>query len=521
MTLSNVGVSASQQLGALLLRGRELARRKGEAVLVSGTVPVPDPVDPIALFDRGWGLNEKVFHWAKPSGRFGLVGLGQSAVIEDHGKDELCKEELCKDEEYGTDRYEKLLRSWKQWLSAGLREGPGEPGLGPVLLGGFSFDPLKERNRLWQDFPDTGFVLPEYLYTWREGRGWLTVNRFVSPQDEETELTAWAAKGWRWVQDDAPRAQRRDRAGVHGVLTNGTLACEMPADMPDARAGLPEWLQGCGLSIQERDPEAWKRAVGQAARAIREGHLKKVVLARDLVLKAEQPFCPAAILEALRQRQGHDCYLFAVRRGASCFLGATPERLVEVERQEVRATCLAGSAARGKTPAEDARLGAMLLADVKNRAEHAVVVEMLREALAPSCSALEVPAEPALMKLRDIQHLHTPVTGRLKPGHHLLTLVQALHPTPAVGGYPREAALAWIREVEQMDRGWYAAPVGWLDSEGNGEFAVAIRSALIREDEAVLFAGCGIMGDSDPQEEWEETRLKMAPMLYAMGSAGR
>ncbi|OUM86140.1 MAG: hypothetical protein BAA01_02090 [Bacillus thermozeamaize] len=513
MTLSNVGVSASRQLGALLLRGRELARCKGEAVLVGGTVPVPEPVDPISLFGKGWVRNEKVFFWAKAGGRFGLVGLGQAAAMEEHGQDE--GDEA--DRVVNADRCEKLFRSWQKWLSAGLREGPREPGLGPVLLGGFSFDPLKASSPLWRDFPGVCFVLPEYLYTWREDQGWLSVNRFVLPQDEETELMAWAEQGWRWVQE----GDLRQPSGMHGGLADGAPAHGTAADMQDARADLQEWLQGRGLSVHERDPETWKRAVRQVAKEIRDGHLKKVVLARDLVLKAEQPFFPAVILEALRQRQGRDCYLFAVRRGASCFLGATPERLVEVERQEVRATCLAGSVARGKTPAEDERLGALLLADAKNRAEHAVVAEMLREALAPSCSALEVPAEPVLMKLRDIQHLYTPVTGRLRPGHHLLTLVKALHPTPAVGGYPREAALARIRELEQMDRGWYAAPVGWLDSEGNGEFAVAIRSALIREDEAVLFAGCGIMGNSDPQEEWEETRLKMFPMLYAIGSAGR
>ncbi len=487
MTLSDVGVSESRQLDALLFRGRELARRKGEAVLVSGTVPVRESVDPIFLFEQGRLSYEKVTYWAKPGGRFVLVGLGQAVSIEDP---------------------EKLIRSWQQWLSAGLREGPDGPGLGHVLFGGFSFDPLNEHTLLWSDFPAASFVLPEYLYTWREEQGWLTVNRFVSPQDEETELMAWVAAGWRWVQEGhlQPIQSR-----MH----------EVPADLRDVPADLSEWLRMYGLSIQEGEPDTWMRAVGKVASEIRDGRLKKVVLARKLILKATRYLSPSTVLEALRQRQGRDCYLFAVSRGERCFLGATPERLVEVERQEVRATCLAGSTSRGKTPAEDARLGEQLLADAKNRAEHAVVLEMLQEALAPFCFALDVPSEPVLMKLRDIQHLYTPVTGRLKPGHHLLQLVKALHPTPAVGGYPREAALMRIRELEQMDRGWYAAPVGWLDSEGNGEFAVALRSALVRGDEAVLFAGCGIMGDSDPQAEWEETRLKMTPMLLAIGSAGR
>ena len=481
MALCSAEVSR-RQLGSVYQKGKEMAANQSEALLVSATVPVP-LADPIDLYEEGLRLRDKVTLWANPGSRYVLVGLGQTAEMTEA---------------------EPFVQRWQQWLSTGLRDGPVEPGLGPVLFGGFSFDQGRSSSLLWRDFPRQSLILPEFQYVRRDGEnhGWLTVNRFVFPHESAGSL--WLDEGWAWLESALGRKE------VHR---------ERLAEMPAAASGdWFDWLRHKGLDIHEDDADAWLQAVRQGAQEIREGRLKKIVLARRLFLQAAQDLPLADVLRALRMRQGENCYLFAVRRGASCFLGATPERLVEVERQEGRVTCLAGSIARGRMPEEDGRLGAQLLADAKNRAEHAVVVEMIQKSLAPYCQTLDVPREPVLMKLRDIQHLYTPVTGRLKPGRQLFQLVQALHPTPAVGGYPREVALARIRELEQMDRGWYAGPIGWMDSEGNGEFAVALRSALLQGRQAVLFAGCGIMGDSDPRTEWEETRVKMTPMLSAIGS---
>jgi isochorismate synthase len=193
--------------------------------------------------------------------------------------------------------------------------------------------------------------------------------------------------------------------------------------------------------------------------------------------------------------------------------------LVRAAGGQVQVTCLAGSTARGATPEEDAQLGAALLASAKNRHEHAVVAAMLQEALAEQCVDVAMPAAPQLLKLPNVQHLYTPATARLAAGGRLLDLVARLHPTPAVGGTPRDAALAWIRAHEGLDRGWYAAPVGWLDAAGDGEFAVALRSGLVDGATAHLFAGCGIMGDSDPAAEVAESRLKLRAMLTALENA--
>jgi isochorismate synthase len=177
---------------------------------------------------------------------------------------------------------------------------------------------------------------------------------------------------------------------------------------------------------------------------------------------------------------------------------------------------LAGSAPRGATEQEDRQEGMELLNSEKNRREHAIVVNMVRSALEDLCSAVQVADTPHLLKLQNIQHLETAITGELLPGHSILEALQELHPTPAVGGFPCEAALAEIRDNEQLDRGWYAGPIGWIDKDGHGEFAVALRSGLIDGSKATLFAGCGIVADSEPDSEYAESRLKLKVMLQGI-----
>jgi isochorismate synthase len=178
---------------------------------------------------------------------------------------------------------------------------------------------------------------------------------------------------------------------------------------------------------------------------------------------------------------------------------------------------LAGTGPRGATPEEDCALGQRLLADPKERTEHAVVVDAVREGLAEVSTRVVTEAEPRLHKLANVQHLVTPIRAQVQPGRGVLDLVERLHPTPAVGGYPRKRALEVIRQVEELDRGWYAAPLGWVDAQGQGEFVVGLRSALLRGDAATLFAGCGIVADSDPATELAEAGWKLRPILSALG----
>ena len=178
---------------------------------------------------------------------------------------------------------------------------------------------------------------------------------------------------------------------------------------------------------------------------------------------------------------------------------------------------LAGTAPRGTTQAEDEQIGSELLQSKKNGIEHAVVGATVRKALLAHCSSVHVSDTPQLLKLKNVQHLQTPIVAELLPGRCILDVMADLHPTPAVGGFPQEKALATIRRIEQLDRGWYAGPLGWIGASGHGEFAVALRSGLVSEHEATLFAGCGIVGDSNPQSEYVESYLKLQVMLRGLG----
>ncbi|MDX2166285.1 MAG: isochorismate synthase, partial [Deltaproteobacteria bacterium] len=262
-------------------------------------------------------------------------------------------------------------------------------------------------------------------------------------------------------------------------------------------------------------PARYARAVAAATADIAAGRFDKLVLARTCALRATRRFdCARA---AARLRQAYPgCTTFWLGERGGDFLGATPEVLARVRDGALETAALAGTTGRGTTTASDAALADGLLGSDKNRREHAHVVVALTDALRPLSSALQVEATPRILRLPSLQHLLTPIRGRLAPGAHLLDLVAALHPTPAVGGTPRAAALAALPRHEGWARGWYASPLGWFDARGDGDMVVAIRSALVRGRRAVLFAGAGIVAGSDPDAELAETRLKLQPLLSAL-----
>jgi isochorismate synthase len=263
--------------------------------------------------------------------------------------------------------------------------------------------------------------------------------------------------------------------------------------------------------------------VVETVQRIQQGAYEKVVLARRVQVTLPDPtdtFDIAATLQQLRQSYP-DTYVFAIQRGEHFFVGATPERLVQAEDGQIRTMALAGSAPRGTTEEEDRQIGLDLLQSRKNHTEHILVVAEVRDALLTHCRHVHVLEKPQLLKLKNVQHLKTPIVGELLPGRCILDVMAHLHPTPAVGGFPREAALTAIRDTEGLDRGWYAGPLGWIGTSGHGEFAVALRSGLIDGNSATLFAGCGIVADSDPESEYAESCLKLQVMLGGLQRSRR
>ncbi|MES2159827.1 MAG: isochorismate synthase [Pseudomonadota bacterium] len=454
--------------------GHERAKAAGRPVLVSVTQRI-DAFDPIKVFDAARTSTSPTFLWTQGTANFAMVGVDAARVLEGQGQD----------------RFAQVLAAWRTLLDGALIDKPaGELNAGPMLCGGFSFDPEQARTPGWHGFADASLILPKLQLTKSMDASYLTVNVIVEAD-----------------QQPAPEAARLEQLWLQ--LLGRTESDAEVASTPDQlhyRNILP--------AMQ------WKQLVRDAAATIRGGAIQKVVLAREVQAVGTRPF---AVRHALQRLQDiyPQAYLFAISRGESCFLGATPERLVRLHAKTVDVTALAGTCRRGRSVQEDQLLGEQLLNSNKDRHEHALVVEMLRNSLDAYCENLDIPSQPVLLKLQNVQHLYTPIAGHLRSDAHVLDLVAALHPTPAVGGLPRATALAYLRSHEQLDRGWFAAPVGWMDAQGQGEFAVALRSVLVKNNEASLFAGCGIVGDSEPESEFAETELKLRAMKFALGQDER
>ncbi len=448
------------------------------------TRPTP-AVDPISLFAAAREQDLEAALWLQPSAGFAIVGIGRAWSIEP----------------VGADRFARTAAGWRVRLEGAAIDVPaGVPrGVGPVLLGGLGFtgqapgaaDP-------WAPFGAASLVLPELAFARAHGASYVTISETIPEPGE----AAGPADG-----PDPRAAERRWDALVAraAALSPGSGAVvARPADAPLA------------ILAEKPDREAWDRLVGLFAGAVGRGRLDKVVLARRVDLRSS---IEIDLENALRRLAAGapEGTVYAFVRGGRTFLGATPERLVRTAGRDFETVAIAGSAPRGATAAEDAALAAALFASEKEREEHAVVVEMLRASLSPLAETLEVGATPGILPLRHVQHLVTPVRGRLRDQAGLLALAERLHPTPAVGGEPRDLALEMIAEHEGIERGWYAGPIGWLGADGDGELMVALRCGLVMGRDATLFAGCGIVADSEPSREWEESRMKLRPVFSALG----
>jgi menaquinone-specific isochorismate synthase len=300
----------------------------------------------------------------------------------------------------------------------------------------------------------------------------------------------------------------RDRDGARWAITVGPEPSGAPDLTPSSEPEPPSAFQVRSV----RAPGWWRAAVAGATERIRAGELRKVVLAREIEVVADTAIDPRPVLRRLRAVYP-TCYVTHVEG----FVCASPELLVSRAGDVVRAQPMAGTAPRLGDPVADARLAAALLADANYRNEHQLTIDMVHDALLGWCSYLDAEPEPQVVSVANVQHLATMVEGRLsRPEPSVLELVGALHPTPAVGGDPRDRALALQAEIECLDRRRYAGPVGWVDTDGNGEWAVGIRCAELDGAVARVYAGNGIVADSDPATEYAETQAKLQAILGAL-----
>lgn len=456
-----------------LIKTMRKVNRTGEPVLYSFTLAVPS-VDPLLFWKHGREQYKgDSVYWADTGGHC-LACLG-SVFQQNAGQ---------------TEPFKNIEKARKTLMNEAVSCcPPGLTGTGLLFIGGFPFDPLQKRTALWDDFKQSEFRIPEWqLAKMADGRFFLTINGWLR---KNSAIESEMAEKMR---------QMHERLNV-----NGEQRLDGPATL---------------LYKEEIGINDWLRAVDKAIEDIKNKRLNKVVLSRIMIAESREALDPVIVLGRLHDRQP-DCTLFAFERNRSIFIGATPEWLIKKSGSDVRTMCLAGTIKRGVGEKEDRALEDELLADRKNLAEHQFVVNRITEVMNKCCEQVESPPAPIIYKAGQVQHLCTPVTGKLKKGVSLLELAEALHPTPALGGLPKKEAVAAIRAYENYERGWYGAPIGWVDSVGDGAFAVAIRSGLIHGNKAVLFAGCGIVADSQPDEEYEETKIKFKPMLDALGDVQR
>jgi menaquinone-specific isochorismate synthase len=356
----------------------------------------------------------------------------------------------------GPERFEMAQRTFAEWCDRlTVDDEVGLPGTGPLAFASFTFDPGS---------PGSVLVVPKVVIG-RSGDRW-----FVTTVEGADDAPFFHPSGTSEPAVDRPRY-----AG---------------ASIPDV---------------------VWLEAVAAAVEVIEAGGVEKVVLARDYAVWSKEVFDVRRVLGHLRARFP-GCFVFAV----DGLVGASPELLVRRMDRGVESMALAGTARRAADPVEDEQIGKALLASDKDRREHESAAASVGRVLGEVCERMLRDPEPILVDLANVRHLGTRFTGRLREPLTALEIAARLHPTAAVGGTPTRPALELIHRLERMDRGRYAGPVGWLDRHGDGEFAIALRCAEVSGARARLFAGNGIVAGSLPEDELEETRLKLQAMLPAL-----
>jgi isochorismate synthase len=458
--------------GALASCLDEAANRRERTVV---TVSIPYGIeDPVAAAFASRRADDSWFCWEELQTDVRIGALGEAKAVISRGPE----------------RFSQVAVECARISGGAVRGEPlgTPPHPGPLWLGGFAFE---DEGGLgpWAGYPPARLYLPEVALFSSGGESWLTVNLDSQIGSDRDVLL--------------DRALRRVAS-----IEIGTV---LP--MLDPSPVVERITQGSGT------PGGFEEAIREAVRRIQAGQLEKVVLARELVVEAASRYDPAAVFGALREGFP-TCFNFCVGTPGTAFLGASPELLVRSEGHEVSTVGLAGSTRRSSDPAVDDHLAQRLLGSDKDRQEHGVVVRQLVDTLRPLSVWVEAAPEPGIVKVANIQHLGTPVVAHLGERRTAVELAGMLHPTPAVGGQPWPVARQLIGEVEGLDRGWYAGPVGWMDGSGDGEFCVALRSALLRDREARLYAGVGVVSDSDAADELAETEMKLGALLPLVTDQG-
>ena len=460
--------ASPEALQAFLAQCRAAAVRDGHAKLVSISLAV-GALDPLAVLESIFEPGEPHFYAERPALETAIAGAEIAVAFEAHGPQ----------------RFAAVQRWAAEMIAHTIAVGDvGAPFGGPHFFAGFTFHDEVEPG---EAFPAAFAFVPRWQVALAGPTTTAVANLLVAP---DADLTALALRVWR--------AHQKFRG------------------FGFQESAVAETTNGQKPRFTTSETGDYRTAVATALRRIENGELKKIVLARAQDVTADQPLHPLQMLNGLRQRFP-DCYAFSFAHGRGpSFIGASPERLVRVSQGRLETEALAGSIRRGAGASEDAALASALLRSEKDQREHRDVVDDIVARLKPLGISPEFSAQPQVRRFANVQHLHTPVQAALPEKVRLLDVLAAMHPTPAVGGSPRTAALSHIRELEGFPRGLYAGALGWLNARGGGEFFVGIRSALVQGPTARVYAGAGIVAGSTPEKEFAETELKFKAILDAL-----
>jgi isochorismate synthase len=441
--------------------------RRSHGVLAALTVAVGREVDPSAVAHLCRRPGEPWFCLEQPDReRSAIAALGSVVSLEARG----------------AGRFDELAARWRELAREAICDPPDGPrGAGLIACGGFAFAPDGGASPHWSTFAPASLQVPEVSLARRGDEVQLTVAALACPDDTADELLA--------------RIERRI-----GELRNAPL----PLLDPDP--------VGRYTVAASTPPEHYEGAVARAVERIRAGALEKIVLAREVQVHAPADHDAAAVFGVLREGFA-SCFCFCAGRGDDVFIAASPELLIRREGMRASTLALAGSTRRSADPSVDDHLGEQLLRSDKDRGEQEIVVRRIERALRPYSVWVTAAPEPVVAKMANIQHLASPIRAQLRKPIGAVRLAGLLHPTPAVGGEPFAVAEPLIPTLEGLDRGWYAGPVGWTDTNEDGEFCVALRCALLSGRIARCYAGVGVVRDSDPAAELAETDVKLGALL--------
>ena len=384
----------------------------------------------------------------------------------------------------------------EQWLGLGNAWRFEQPGDGH--LGGLSEALEDFRSRLWHADPEACGVPPRLSLVSESQGGRITL---PSIQLGSGNQTAYLTVTPDPAQPDA----------WTGTLERLLVALNRPYEPPPGPLLIT-------LERQAPDAAVWIALAERAVETLAQGALQKVVLARSIRLTSQRPVDAAHLIRTLACQHAH-CTIFAADVADGCWVGASPEVLLNCHQLDLFCEAVAGTVRRDPYQSVDRELGDWLLRDAKNRHEHQLVVDLLREVLDPLSANLDIPQQPGLLRLHNLQHLYTPIRATLKADTPALEIAQALHPSPAVCGAPRQQAQAWLQEHEPMDRAWFTGLSGWVDTAGGAALNVVLRCAHLRRDSINLYAGAGLVADSVSAAEWDETEIKLDSMIQALKAA--